>query len=281
MLVAMTTARSAVRLGIVDTDSGLLRVLANRLEKSGWQHRTFASPVPPDDLVAMRLDALVLDVQILGPQAWTYLGTVCARLPLMSVLVCTGPSTVAQRVRALRLGVDDWIGKPCHPDELLARVEAVVRRRRRTETPEAAEPVVAGGLEIDANRFQVGAGGVAVELTRREFELIDALVAGEGQVLRREEIYERVWGYAMVRGDRSVDVFVRKLRQKLERVSPDWRYIHTHFGIGYRFAAEPIDATGLPAPAPADFASAELGELSRPEPGARSPVVQSSPAARA
>jgi DNA-binding winged helix-turn-helix (wHTH) protein len=63
-------------------------------------------------------------------------------------------------------------------------------------------------------------------------------------VLEREEIYQRVWGYAMARGDRSVDVFVRKLRQKLEKSSPEWRYIHTHFGIGYRFAPEPAeDAT--------------------------------------
>ncbi len=59
-------------------------------------------------------------------------------------------------------------------------------------------------------------------------------------MLEREEIYSRLWGYAMVRGDRSVDVFVRKLRQKLEKASPGWRYIHTHFGIGYRFAAEPV-----------------------------------------
>jgi Transcriptional regulatory protein, C terminal len=60
-------------------------------------------------------------------------------------------------------------------------------------------------------------------------------------VLEREEIYSRLWGYTMVRGDRSVDVFVRKLRQKLEKASPRWRYIHTHFGIGYRFAAESLD----------------------------------------
>ena len=68
-------------------------------------------------------------------------------------------------------------------------------------------------------------------------------------MLEREFIYQRLWGYAMVRGDRSVDVFVRKLRQKLERVSPGWRYIHTHFGIGYRFAAEPAYASAAPAPA--------------------------------
>jgi hypothetical protein len=71
-------------------------------------------------------------------------------------------------------------------------------------------------------------------------------------VLEREDIYQRVWGYTMVRGDRSVDVFVRKLRQKLERLSPAWRYVHTHFGVGYRFAAEPTDAAsgdGSAAPA--------------------------------
>ena len=89
------------------------------------------------------------------------------------------------------------------------------------------------------DRFQAFAGDVSADLTRREFELIQLLAEREGQVIPREEIYERVWGYAMAHGDRSVDVFVRKLRQKLERVAPDRRYIHTHFGIGYRFAAEP------------------------------------------
>ena len=74
-------------------------------------------------------------------------------------------------------------------------------------------------------------------------------------MLEREEIYQRVWGYAMARGDRSVDVFVRKLRQKLEKVSPGWRYIHTHFGIGYRFAAEPLDLEDESAVAPAPDAA--------------------------
>ena len=97
-----------------------------------------------------------------------------------------------------------------------------------------------GEIEIRADQFQAFAGGQSVDLTRREFELIQLLAEAEGQVLQREEIYERVWGYAMVHGDRSVDVFVRKLRQKLERASPGWRYIHTHFGIGYRFAPEPV-----------------------------------------
>jgi DNA-binding response OmpR family regulator len=164
--------------------------------------------------------------------------------------VCTGQSSVAQRVRGLRLGADDWVTKPCHPEELIARIEAVVRRRKRADARVASTPLAVGEIEIRADQFQAFAGGASVDLTRREFELIQLLAEAEGQVLQREEIYERVWGYAMVHGDRSVDVFVRKLRQKLERASPEWRYIHTHFGIGYRFAPEPVaDAVGAePAP---------------------------------
>jgi DNA-binding response OmpR family regulator len=97
---------------------------------------------------------------------------------------------------------------------------------------------VAGELEIRADQFQAFVGGHSLDLTRREFELLQLLADARGTVLQREEIYQRVWGYAMAHGDRSVDVFVRKLRQKLETTSRGWRYIHTHFGIGYRFDPE-------------------------------------------
>jgi DNA-binding response OmpR family regulator len=235
-----TTTQAATRLAILDSDSGFLQVLTKRLGAAGWQHRVLASPVPLDTLVAMRLNAVVIDLAVLGPQAWNYLEKLCVRLPQLGVVVCTGQSSVAQRVRGLRLGADDWVTKPCHPEELIARVEAVVRRRKRAEARPVAAPVAVGEIEIRADQFQAFAGDQSVDLTRREFELIQLLADAEGQVLQREEIYERVWGYAMVHGDRSVDVFVRKLRQKLERASPGWRYIHTHFGIGYRFAPEPV-----------------------------------------
>jgi len=235
--------QAPVRLAVIDSDTGFLQVLGKRLEAIGWQHRVFASPVPLDAMVALRLNAVVVDLAVLGPQGWTYLDKLCARLPGLGVIVCTGQSSVAQRVRGLRLGADDWVTKPCHPEELIARAEAVARRRRRAEAARAeAGPVRAGELEIRADQFQAFVGGSSVDLTRREFELIQLLADVAGQVLPREEIYQRVWGYAMVHGDRSVDVFVRKLRQKLERASPQWRYIHTHFGVGYRFAPERVDA---------------------------------------
>jgi DNA-binding response OmpR family regulator len=231
----------SARLAVLDSDSGFVQVLIKRLERAGWLYRVLASPVSAETLVSMRLDAVVLDPAVLGPGAWTYIEKLCARLPQLGIVICTGQSTVAQRVRGLRLGADDWVTKPCHPEEVIARVEAVTRRRRRLEMRADASPVVAGELEVRADQFQAFAGGRSADLTRREFELIHLLADSTGQVLPREEIYERVWGYAMARGDRSVDVFVRKLRQKLERVSPGWRYVHTHFGVGYRFVPEPLD----------------------------------------
>jgi DNA-binding response OmpR family regulator len=226
------------RLAVIDTDSGFLQVLGKRLERLSWEHRVLASAVPPDAIIAMRVNAVVVDLAVLGQHAWDYLERLCSELPGLGVIVCTGQSTVAQRVRGLRLGADDWLTKPCHPEELIARVEAVIRRRRRAAAERAPGPILTGEIEIRADRFQAFVGGASVDLTRREFELIELLAGAEGRVLEREEIYQRVWGYAMARGDRSVDVFVRKLRQKLEKASPEWRYIHTHFGVGYRFAAE-------------------------------------------
>jgi DNA-binding response OmpR family regulator len=231
----------SMRLAVIDFDSGFVRVLEKRMEGIGWQFRTLGSPVPPDDLVAMRINCLVVDLALLGPQAWDFLKRVCEGIPGLGVIVCTQRSTVAQRVRGLRLGADDWVGKPCHPEEVIARVEAVVRRRRRTMARQETGPVHAGELEIRADQFQAFVGGRSLELTRREFELLQLLSDARGQVMQREEIYQRVWGYAMAHGDRSVDVFVRKLRQKLEVASPTWRYIHTHFGIGYRLDPEPVD----------------------------------------
>ncbi len=160
-------------------------------------------------------------------------------LPDLGVIVCTGQSSVAQRVRGLRLGADDWVTKPCHPEEVIARVEAVARRRRRSRVNAEAGPLVAAELEIRADQFQAFVSGTSLDLTRREFELLQLLAEAKGQVLERETIYQRVWGYAMAHGDRSVDVFVRKLRQKLQKRSPSWSYIHTHFGVGYRFDPEP------------------------------------------
>lgn len=272
----MSSQPHALRLAVIDTDSGFVRVLAKRLEVAGWEHRLLTSTVPAEQLVSMKLNALVVDPAALGPVAWEYLETVCSMLPELGVIVVSQGSTVAQRVRGLRLGADDWVSKPCHPEEVMARVEAVARRRRRGQRE--AAPFTAAELEIRPDQFQAFVSGRSINLTRRELELLQALADAAGKVLEREEIYQRVWGYAMAHGDRSVDVFIRKLRAKLHKHSPGWSYVHTHFGVGYRFEPEPVGGTSqIPSEdssqgdLPADSAAPVDAEPAEREPrGARS-----------
>ena len=240
-----------------------MQVLSNRLSALGGEYRALSAPPSIDALVAMRLNALVVDLAVLGPNGWDYLERVCSQLSGLAVIVCTGQSSVAQRVRGLRLGADAWITKPCHAEELICVIEAAVRRHRRTEMPVLETASRFGEITVRPDLYQAYADEASLELTAREFEILH-LLTGSDRVLRREEIYERVWGYAMAHGDRSVDVFVRKLRQKLRSASPGWSYIHTHFGVGYRFAPEPdVAGEGQDRVAPESEGDADIDSGSR------------------
>lgn len=247
----MTRTDKAPRtVAVIDDDSGFVTVLCKRLEQAGWQHVVLRSAPPVEELLAMRLAAVVVNPALLGSMSWEVLQKLGEGLGGVGLVVCSEQSTVAQRVRGLRMGADDWIGKPCHPEEVVARIEAVTRRHRRVSAESVSDsgPLTIGELEFRIDRYEVLAAGRPVDLTKREYELLLLLARSDSRVIPREDIYQRVWGYAMARGDRSVDVFVRKVRHKLEAASPNWRYVHTHFGIGYRFDAEPVvDGVGGPA----------------------------------
>jgi DNA-binding response OmpR family regulator len=220
-----------------------MTVLERRFAALHWDREVLGYAAPPQQLAALRLHALIVNPALTGLD---YVGWVASSLPGLALLICSAPAPVSDRVRGLRAGADDWITKPCHPEELIARLEAVLRRRRASDVSVRDDTVAAGELTIRPDRFDAYVADAAAALSRKEFELLVQLAMADGRVLEREEIYQRVWGYTMARGDRSVDVFVRKLRHKLEGVSPDWRYVHTHFGVGYRFAAEPV--AGLAPP---------------------------------
>jgi DNA-binding response OmpR family regulator len=241
-----------LRVAIIDGDSGFLAVLSNRLERLDWEQETLAFTISPITLAARELDVLIVDIACLGPTRWNWLRRLCEAQPRFGIVICTGASTVQERVRALRLGADDWLSKPCHAEELIARAESVVSARKEAP-PRSLEPVGIGEVEIRPDLYQAFVAGVSLELTRREFQLMELLAGAEGEILGRELIYERLWGYEMARNDRSVDVFVHKLRRKLKDASPGWSYIHTQFRIGYRLHAElePLELQGnreLPVP---------------------------------
>ena len=231
------SAPTPLRVAVMDADSGFLVVFAKRLQALDWTHRVLAFNIPASKIAELDLDVLIVDLAGLGKRRWAWLARLCDAEPGFGIVICTGTSTVAERVRALRLGADEWLSKPCHPEELIARIESVAGHRRRAE-PRSVEPVLVGEVEIRLDQYQAFVGGSSLNLTRREFQLIELLSHAGGEILERELIYERLWGYEMARNDRSVDVFVHKLRRKLKRASPDWSYIHTHFRVGYQLAAE-------------------------------------------
>jgi DNA-binding response OmpR family regulator len=227
------------RVAVIGSDRAFLQVFVNRVDRLGWQALVQDTEPTINELHAMRLSAVVIEPESLDRDIFEFVEAVGHGAPELAMVVVSAGSSVRDRVRALHLGADDWIAKPCHPDEVAARIEAILRRARRATSRLLTAPAVSGELEIDLARFQAYVGDQSLDFTRREFEVLRLLAGAAGKVLTREEIYEQIWGYRMAHGDRSVDVFVRKVRQKLDKSSPAWIYIHTHFGLGYRFEPAP------------------------------------------
>jgi DNA-binding response OmpR family regulator len=269
--MTISSDSSPVRIALLDDDSGLLTVMDRRFAALRWQREVLTYAPAPEQLAALRVQVLIVNPALTGLE---YIEQITAKAPTLAVLAVASQGTVSDRVRALRGGADDWIAKPVHPEELVARVQAVMRRRRIGAQLDDETAVTAGELLIRPDRFDAHANGEPAGLSRKEYELLRQLAAADGRVLEREVIYQRVWGYTMVRGDRSVDVFVRKLRTKLEKISPQWRYVHTHFGVGYRFAAEPLVEASAASVGAATAGSEPVASAT----SAKSPSAQNAPA---
>src|ERR1700728_626511 len=225
-----------LHLAVLDSDRGfgnLLNIPARTLD---WRLPKLSEPPRAETLAEMRLDLLLVDIDTIGTDvAWLSLQAM--ELPEMAIVAYAETSTVTQRVRGLQAGLDGWIDRACDPHEVLARVQAIMRARRGQRAA-ARPPIYSGDMHIDLTRYDAIAGGRGAGMTTREFEVFALLVENSGDVLSREEIYAGVWGSDTPNGDRSIDIFVSRIRLKLRRLSPDWNYLHTHVGAGYRFEAE-------------------------------------------
>jgi len=195
-----------------------------------------------------RPDLLVLDLMLPGVDGLTLLRRLRDGGDDLPVLMLTARADGVDRIIGLEQGADDYLAKPFLPRELTARIEALLRRTRLVAASEPrGEAVVVEGLRIDPDlrrAFVRTADGQAesdwedAQLTPTEFRLVVALARQEGKALSRDELQRRVWGIPYRHRDRTVDVCVRKIREKLDRRSPSHDYVHTHYGVGYRFAAE-------------------------------------------
>jgi DNA-binding response OmpR family regulator len=186
-------------------------------------------------------DAIVLDLMLPGADGWQVIESVRADGLEAAVVVVSARVSERDRVHALRMGADDYLCKPFGMPELVARVESALRRMSggfHTENGVIEHP----GLKIDSQLRRAFVDGEDAGLTVLEFRLLHAMASEYGRALTRDQLRRRVWGMPHTKRDRSVDVCVRKLRAKLDDRSPTHTYIHTHPGIGYRFAAEPKDS---------------------------------------
>src|SRR5262245_46265233 len=223
----------AGRVLIIEDEPDIRELLAFHLEREGYQ--VFKARNGVDALRQIRLsppDVVLLDLMLPemdGLEVCRRLrrDIATARLPIVMV---TAKGDELDRVLGLELGADDYIVKPFSPKEVVARVRAVLRRARPVE---ATGPLTIGMLAIDVAAHTVHAGGVAVSLTPKEFDLLRALAEARGRVLSREILLDRVWGYAAASEieSRTVDVHVRRLRVKL---GEEGRRLVTVKSVGYR-----------------------------------------------
>lgn len=156
------------------------------------------------------------------------------------VIMLTAREDEVYKVLGLELGADDYVVKPFSIRELIARVKAVLRRFGPPTEEEGSEDeiITVGELEIDINKYEVKKNGKIIDLTLREFELLKFLSSNPGVVFSREELLEKVWEYEYYGDIRTVDVTIRRLREKVEDTSKDYKYILTKRGVGYYFDGE-------------------------------------------
>src|ERR671932_2899817 len=154
------------------------------------------------------------------------------------IIVVSARGTEHDRVHALEIGADDYLVKPFSMKELVARVQAAARRGVRAQPEQRGETIELEELRIDPREVQAYVDGRSAELTPTEFKLLYTLALDHGRVATRDELLQKIWGRRETHRDRTVDVFVRRLHDKIDKRAPRHTFVHTRYGVGYRL--EPV-----------------------------------------
>jgi two-component system, OmpR family, response regulator ResD len=224
---------------VVDDEPTIAEVVARYLERAGYETRIAGDgPSAVAAALAMRPDLIVLDIMLPGFDGLEVMRRTHEGLAgSVPVILLTAKGEESDRVIGLRLGADDYVVKPFSPAELVARVDAVLRRSGPVE--DVAERLRFGELEIDPAARAVRVGGRDVELTQREFDLLLFMARHPGQVFSRDQLMDRVWQFSFYTDTTTVTVHIRRLRSKIETQPSKPEWIETVWGVGYRFRPEP------------------------------------------
>ena len=224
---------------IVDDERSIVDIVGFNLKNAGYE--TLAAH---DGREGLRLardsnpDLVLLDVMLPYIDGFSVCRTLRAEGYMTPIIMITAREEETDKVLGLELGADDYITKPFSMRELLARVNANMRRAAASDSPAAQEPrniIRRREIEIDLDRFAVFKDGTSLELTQREFDLLRFLAITPGKVMSREELMREVWQYDYYGDLRAVDVAVRRLREKIETNPAEPEYVMTKRGAGYYF----------------------------------------------
>jgi two-component system alkaline phosphatase synthesis response regulator PhoP len=225
-----------LRILLVEDEPGLVMTLSDLLSAEGYEVEAASDgPTAISKALASRFDLIILDVMLPGKSGFEVCKELRAHGVDSAILMLTARTQVIDRVLGLKIGADDYLTKPFDPSELVARVEALLRRVQK----EKLAPVSRfqfGDVEVDFERAEALKGGRRIQLSGKEFQLLRYLVNHRGKVLSRDELLKHVWQYQESVTSRTVDVHIAWLRQKLEDNPQLPRHLHTVRGVGYRFA---------------------------------------------
>ncbi len=225
------------RILLVEDEPGVAVTLSDLLIDEGYAvDIAVDGPTGLQRAVAEPFDLVILDVMLPGKNGFDVCRDLRQQGKDMAVMMLTAKSQLTDRVVGLKLGADDYVAKPFEPAELLARVEALLRRVKKRKLPSVTRFQFAD-VDIDFEKGVVRKGETPVSLAGKEMELLRYLIDHRGKVVPRDELLEAVWQYHPGVSSRTIDVHVAWLRQKLEPNPGSPQHIHTVRGVGYRFAA--------------------------------------------
>ena len=233
----MTTENTAKKILVIEDEQSISDIIKYNLKKEGYEVETaYDGKDGLDKALTWDPSLILLDIMLPVLDGFE----VCKKVREKSnvpILMLTAKEEEVDKVLGLELGADDYITKPFGMRELIARIRANIRRTEQVVKEEnaPAELKAFGNIEIDMSRYEVRKNNEVLDLTLREFELLKYLAEREDKVFSREQLLEEVWGYEYFGDIRTVDVTVRRLREKLEDDPSDPKYIMTKRGIGYYF----------------------------------------------